>query len=813
MVQEHNPRKQWGKLEFLLKMVIIFKIWTKGQNMADDRKSMIDFVSEFYKRLIFLEMPDEQFVRFCEYVDKNDLGGNMKYWRDQLLRKDGDTFVKDPAAKLYVRKELPDPIYVTAGDNWQLDDSEWEKMYNAFNDAFQSMYAKRKSLEYPEPNEKALKFLDRFFGDTAAVPLFSYTTASHEAENTIKDLYNLLTGPHGERLKQWFNSSDNRGQYFNDEFSWDDLIRGLNDKKYNKDPKFRQRMIDIAGALDNDMQRSDSVVRKIVGLAARLDFSTIASGFENKTVSPDKISLLKANYRELLTTLHKTPKVFEVFQPNDSSKISKSLNDARKFLDYNNPESKSYVPPKLKDDLTLPQRISKWWDDTYENYFEKYTRARGDHIFMSPYAKEICKAIDKEKIKPTDGLAKILESKDAIKKRLSDSKNAPNHFEWFANTLNDLKGKMPKAFASALKDGTRMRAIVSQMILRAVRENKIDEAKTALETLAVIRYGYTTSKIMDTFRKSDLTIFSDKDLSINKNNPAMQFINNAMDRTIKFAFNAVGYGITAMGNAVRLSGAKFNGQYGRLGAANKALNTDTEKKRQQAASNINFYEREKNNQRRKLDSLRQQYDPHGNLNNELNTAQNNYNNFKQQYAQKSNSINTWLQTHSNDQEHDYIEWIADTLEYGHVDKITDDVLSQISDDNIRNNLTELRNLQQSINNTYADVEDKRRKKQELQEQADALAEYDKLIEDAKTARDEFDDSQKHKYNELMAYWDFLISGKMDSHSMRSKKKKQEMADKMRRATDAFGKEQNMKESQIKFQIYYADYLKKYHMTA
>ena len=780
--------------------------------MADDRKSMIDFVSEFYKRLIFLEMPDEQFVRFCEYVDKNDLGGNMKYWRDQLLRKDGDTFVKDPAAKLYVRKELPDPIYVTAGDNWQLDDSEWEKMYNAFNDAFQSMYAKRKSLEYPEPNEKALKFLDRFFGDTAAVPLFSYTTASHEAENTIKDLYNLLTGPHGERLKQWFNSSDNRGQYFNDEFSWDDLIRGLNDKKYNKDPKFRQRMIDIAGALDNDMQRSDSVVRKIVGLAARLDFSTIASGFENKTVSPDKISLLKANYRELLTTLHKTPKVFEVFQPNDSSKISKSLNDARKFLDYNNPESKSYVPPKLKDDLTLPQRISKWWDDTYENYFEKYTRARGDHIFMSPYAKEICKAIDKEKIKPTDGLAKILESKDAIKKRLSDSKNAPNHFEWFANTLNDLKGKMPKAFASALKDGTRMRAIVSQMILRAVRENKIDEAKTALETLAVIRYGYTTSKIMDTFRKSDLTIFSDKDLSINKNNPAMQFINNAMDRTIKFAFNAVGYGITAMGNAVRLSGAKFNGQYGRLGNAAATRKADADKTRTEIKGNIKAFEKDKKIQSDKLDKLTALYDPSGYLDKNIESRTKlRDEKLQPEYDKLSEEVRVWLKKNSSHDLHDYIEDAMTYIDMGY--SVDDDYLNDITEDEVRTKLFRIRHLKSVITKLSDNIQKNRNKKQELEDQAQALSEYDTLIENEKKRLEELDESNAYKYNELMAYWDFLISGKMDSHSMRSKKKKQEMADKMRRATDAFGKEQNMKESQIKFQIYYADYLKKYHMTA
>ena len=132
---------------------------------------------------------------------------------------------------------------------------------------------------------------------------------------------------------------------------------------------------------------------------------------------------------------------------------------------------------------------------------------------------------------------------------------------------------------------------------------------------------------------------------------------------------------------------------------------------------------------------------------------------------------------------------------------------------MRTKLFRIRHLKSVITKLSDNIQKNRNKKQELEDQAQALSEYDTLIENEKKRLEELDESNAYKYNELMAYWDFLISGKMDSHSMRSKKKKQEMADKMRRATDAFGKEQNMKESQIKFQIYYADYLKKYHMTA
>ena len=775
-------------------------------------KSMVDFVSEYFKRLIFLNMPDEQFVRFCEYVDKDDLDGNMKYWRNQLLRKDGDEYVKDPATKLYVRKEVPDPVEETPGDDWQLTDAEWEKMYNAFNDAFQSMYSKKKSLEYPNPNDKAKAFLERFFGPDAKVKLFAYTTASREAEEKIQELHKLLSGPHGERLKQWFNSSGNRGQYFNDEFSWEDLIKGLEDQKYNKDPKFRQRMIDVAGALDNDLQHSDSVVRKIVGPESRLDFSTIAQGFENKAVRADKISLLKQYYRELLTTLLDKPKVFEVFQAHDSSKISKSLEDAKEFLSYNNKESKSYVPPKLKDDLTLPQRISKWWDDTYENYFEKYSRFRGDHVFMSPYAKSICKAIDKEKIKPTDGLIKILESKDAIKKRLAESKNAPGHFDWCVTVLNDLKDQEPKAFASALKDGRRLRTIVSHMIIRAIRENKVEEARTAMEVLAVIRFGYTTSKVMETFRKSDLTIFSDKDFSWNqKGGEAMRFLTSAMDNTIKFTFNAIGYGITAVGNAVRLSGAKFKGQYGRLGNAAKAKTEAAEKTRTEIEKNIEAFTKDKEIQEKKLEELRNRYDPEGYLDSNIESRTKlRDEKLQPEYDKLSEELRIWLKKNSGHALHDYIEDAMTYISIGYT--VDDDYLKDITEDDVREKLTRMRDLQSVIANLSDNIQEKRRKKQELEDQAEALKEYDNLIENEEKRKEELDNSDEHKYHELMAYWDFLISGKMDSRSPLSKAAKQKKADKMRKAADAFGKEKNMKESQIKFQAYYANYLKKYGMV-
>ena len=137
------------------------------------------------------------------------------------------------------------------------------------------------------------------------------------------------------------------------------------------------------------------------------------------------------------------------------------------------------------------------------------------------------------------------------------SPTAAEHFDWFTKTMTSIKAKMPKAFEGALRNGRQMRAVISELIKTAVENGKEKEAKTAMEVLSVIRYGFTTSKIMDTLKETDFTLFSDSKLSWNKNE-ATQFITKALDKSVKFAFMGIGYGITIAGNAIWQSGIKYN---------------------------------------------------------------------------------------------------------------------------------------------------------------------------------------------------------------------------------------------------------------
>ena len=104
---------------------------------------------------------------------------------------------------------------------------------------------------------------------------------------------------------------------------------------------------------------------------------------------------------------------------------------------------------------------------------KKYEELRGGNLFFKQHAKEICKAIDKEKIKPTDGLNGLLDKADAIKKRISNN-TVVQHFDWFVETINSVKDDIPKAIAGAWQDGEQMNAVITQIMLKATDPRNSD---------------------------------------------------------------------------------------------------------------------------------------------------------------------------------------------------------------------------------------------------------------------------------------------------------------------------------------------------
>ena len=512
--------------------------------------SMDDFLLQYYMQRRFNTMPPEVRAQFDVYVKADDFRGHMKDWKKKLMHL-------DPAINRWVQNAMPDPT--DQNDAFFMENGDWEKLFKAFQNAFRKMASRRKSFR---ENTKATAFLDEYFGN-ATSHLFSNNFANQVAEQEIngkfKDFLTKYRRGLEIYLKQW--------GLLDGDFSFSDLMSGISSKKYNSDPTFQDKIKTIAQYLTVYGNQSD--FQQAIGIQPQdvPDFNDTYQGFDSAQIDPAKLAYFQRNYKDLLNTLAKESKIFDEFKKYDDGKISKFVDLANENIDFANKDSKDYVPPKRDDELTPFQQIRKNVSDTWSDYMDKYTKLRGDRLYFSPSAKLIVKAIDGTKFSPTDGLSKLLKEKTGdIKKNLMyKSPRAVDHFDWMTKALGDIESTMPKAFAGALKNGRQMGAIVEEMVMRAVRENKIDEAKTAMEVLSVIKYGYTTSKIMDTLRadKGLFTIFSDGGLSWNKNE-GVKFVTNAMDKTIRFAFLTAGYALAGVGNAIRLNGSKFNGKTGRM---------------------------------------------------------------------------------------------------------------------------------------------------------------------------------------------------------------------------------------------------------
>ena len=513
---------------------------------------MDDFVLQYYMQYRFNHMPPEVRAQFDVYVKSDDFRGNMKTWKKKLMHQGTNG--------RWTENAMPDPL--NSASEFFMEEGEWKKFFVAFQNAFRNMSADREKLEKDSPD--AVKFLDEYFGNSPS-QIFTNSIANPTAEDFINnDFKNFLT-KYKTRLEVQFQ---NWG-ILDKDFTYSQLLSGISSKKYNSSPSFQKKIKKIAQYIDaySTSEEFRSVLRLGPGDTIP-DVSPIINGFDDERVDPSKMVLFKGDasrrgdYVDLLNTLVKNKKIYDVFKQYDDGKVSGKVEEANSKLDYENKESKDYVPPKRSEELTFYQKLKGDVSDTIEDYLDKYLKASGDRLYFSESAKLIVKAIGKS-YKPTEGLDKILEKKSDIKNNLMyKSPRATDHFDWFVKTMEELKTSMPKTFAGALKNGRQLKAIVEELIMKAVRENKIDEAKTAMEILSVVKYGYTNSKIMEAFNKSDLTIFSDKDLSWNKNE--IKIVTTAFDYTIKKGLQVVGYTLIGIGNMIRLSGSKFNGKADRL---------------------------------------------------------------------------------------------------------------------------------------------------------------------------------------------------------------------------------------------------------
>ncbi|MCQ2562477.1 MAG: hypothetical protein MJ158_02600 [Alphaproteobacteria bacterium] len=555
--------------------------------MTDLKNTLFEYLAHRHIDL----MPADVAERFEDYNNNSTFNGHMRTW----------------STRYYGQPIVSLTTTITNND-------DWKKIYKACQFAFQTMYEnKNHSVGIGSDYNPATKdFIDRWFG-TNPNKTFTMSKATQDTEDTFTALENFLT-TNSIALKPIFIK--NIPQVFG-ETTYEKFVQDLRGKKYNTEPKFRSKVqsvieyIQYAAPKEGNTEEPDGkdwprrvgytmttgtppVITHTHGgvleyiLGAPYAIPPLNPKIES---NPDDwyeiqdldlhVNNFKTDYAQLFDELLINSTFRTKFLEYAKSPIKEALETAIKDTDYENKESDDYVPAKLTDSKNWQQRLKKWSDDTYENHFRRFVEfGRGTRLFFSAHTQNIMKSFDKVGIKPTDGLEGILAKKDDAKLRnvINTDPTTRKHFDWFVKKMEELKQETPDDFEGALRDGTHLRNLVINLIIKTSKECESDKgakdkAMTALEVLSVAKYGLLSSRTLNNLKETtkDLNMLSDDKLSWNKNE-GLQFVTKAMDATARFAINGIGTIATGIRNFVshrRTKLGKYIGKYSQLNDAYK----------------------------------------------------------------------------------------------------------------------------------------------------------------------------------------------------------------------------------------------------
>lgn len=453
------------------------------------------FIRDLAFQLNLSRMDDAQRARLEDYKKKNNATKDQNSW--------------NPDAP------LPDPTSTEYGIG---SDADWQTLYESFQNILYSLNSERKgATKYHADVEK---FLDKFYGVGKCIAPFEVSS----------DITNILTPAKATDFANYLNTI--RAHLEANDIpaaSTDKLINKLNDGSFKKDKK----ALDILRAVCARIIYDSATLPKTLPLTPDEINILYEKNGQGRPATADELNNFRKNYAELVKTLITNPEVFKAFSDKDDSKlISYSIDQALNQSNYTNPDNKNFLPPLYKDRKRFfdraKEKINKWGKD----YFGRWRSRHERHIY-STNASYIVSGIIDNKIRPIDGLGKILENADKIKSKLAPK--AKTEFDYFVKVLNKLS--KTKAFAEATKDGDQMRYLVQEIIKDAVHNDKVEEAKTVLETLAMVRYGAMTSSVRDKLKEAtkDFTLFGDENLSFNKKNEGLKFVLKGFDKVIKTA--------------------------------------------------------------------------------------------------------------------------------------------------------------------------------------------------------------------------------------------------------------------------------------
>ena len=489
----------------------------------------------------------------------------MRYWNEHYIGQVAPDFTTTPPTS-------------TNG----LSDDDWNRLFYEIQETLQSMYSRR-HLDY-KSNVLVQNFLrDWFNGDYGEAPgsttdikgrIFCMSRANNTTTSTLTGLANFL-----ENNQQALETVLVKQAGVFSDCSYGDMVADLRDGKYNKDLKFRDKVKHLIGYIDYYRRLGseywpDSIAPDAIDSAISTWNQTVKD-FQNNTAFeiPDKdvrLQRFKQDYTTFLDTLRtdETPrKEFIKHNANaSSSNVSKQLETALNETNYDNTDSSDFLNPLYDDEKNLSQRFKKWKNDAYEDWFRRFVNPeRGTRLFFSPYSMNIVKTLDKANVKPTSGIEGIVSQSQKIlgdlAEKIGKSSTTYKHFDWFCKAMGEIKSQIPDAYEGALRNGAQLRRVVSALIAKAVKDDKIKQAKTALELLSVCKYTMMCSNTMNKINESlkDFKLLSDPGLPWNgKGNEGIQMVTGAIDGAIKGVIQLGAMAGTGLYNFIQHRRTKFN---------------------------------------------------------------------------------------------------------------------------------------------------------------------------------------------------------------------------------------------------------------
>lgn len=338
------------------------------------------------------------------------------------------------------------------------------------------------------------------------------------------------------------------------------LVKKLSDGSYTTDAKAVKNLQTFVSSLSSFARYDDA--EKLPGKDFPQCFGTthddkiVSFNFDNVNkiydntedlVPPTNLTPLQNGVNALFGKLVTDEKLREKFSSKDADgQITKWINKGLSKSNYKD------LAPLYEDKKTFwknaKEKLKKHYNDTLGKFKQKHNR----HIY-STNARYIVAELIKKGVKPTDGTEKILGTLDAIKGNLPTP--VKKQLDWCKETLSKFKDQ--DFFKNALRNGKQMNTLVMEIIKEAAHNGKKNEAKVLLEMLSVMRYTSTTSSMRDKLYKEEFVLFSDPNLSVNKDNKYIQWATKFLDKTIKFGTIAA-FEITNFAkNKINERGLKF----------------------------------------------------------------------------------------------------------------------------------------------------------------------------------------------------------------------------------------------------------------